>query len=117
MKGMSKLHGRLAIGWLLGLILLAGSGCDDDPGLFATCPLSQSILNVCAEDSDSTSVTCIVERHPMCEEQICASWAGSDSFCSRACDVDADCPIASKCLLHRELGVCVPDDIESSIAR
>jgi len=98
-------------------ITLAAVGCDDRPGLFTECPLSQSILNACAEDSESTFVTCVVESHPMCEEQVCASWEGSDSFCSRVCDVDADCPAGSRCLDYLRFGFCVPDDIDAMIER
>lgn len=98
-------------------LVVSTAGCDDRPGLFTACPLSQSILNACAEDSESTFVTCVVESHPMCDEQICASWEGSESFCSRVCDTDADCPTGSQCLDYLRFGFCVPDDIDATIER
>jgi hypothetical protein len=99
------------------LAIAAFAGCDDKPGLFQACPLSQSILNACAEEADTTLITCVVEQHPMCDEQICASWEGSDSFCSQMCDVDTDCPTGSKCREHNVLAFCVPDDIPNTIER
>lgn len=88
---------------------LALVACDEPPGPFEPCPLSQSILNACAEDAEGTVITCVVSRHPMCTEGVCASWEGSDSFCSQVCDADADCPAGSSCLDHLELSFCVPD--------
>jgi hypothetical protein len=114
---MGRQFGRWALAWVLGS---AGTGlvaCDEQPGLFVACPLSQSILNACAEDAESTFITCVVERHPMCDERICASWEGSESFCSRPCDTDEECPFGSRCLDHQELGFCVPDDIPNTIER
>jgi hypothetical protein len=93
----------------LGLASLALAGCDGPPGPFEPCPLSQSILNVCAEDAEGTVITCVVESHPMCTDGICASWEGSEPFCSNPCDTDADCPSGSACLDYLALSFCVPE--------
>ncbi len=104
---------RLALQRLaMAFVAAAGLGaCDEPPGPFEPCPLSQSILNACAEDAEGTVITCVVARHPMCAEGVCASWEGSDSFCSQVCDTHADCPAGSSCLDHLELSFCVPDSV------
>jgi hypothetical protein len=97
---------------LLGaVVLLCGiihAGCAADP-LFMECPLSKSIVETCAADSDNILFTCVVAEHPSCLESICASWLGEDAVCSQACGSDTDCPAGSTCKSHLSLSFCVLD--------
>lgn len=97
----------LWVSLVLGALGIAA--CDDAEPFFKHCPLSTSIIEVCQEESTDIEFTCIVAEHPMCDEQVCASWKGSDSFCSRACAADSECPVDSTCQLHLDFSVCVPN--------
>jgi hypothetical protein len=88
---------------------LGATACDDEEPFFHHCPLSSSILDVCQEDVSDTALTCIVREHPMCEEMVCASWEGSDSFCSRECAGDGECPADSSCQTYLDFRLCVPN--------
>jgi len=91
----------------LGAALSMGA-CDAAEPFFRHCPLSQSIITICQENEPDTALTCVVKDHPMCDEQVCAAWEGSDSFCSRLCAADADCPAESTCKAYLDFAVCVP---------
>lgn len=101
------MNARVLLNVVLGALALGA--CDEDPAFFHECPLSDTILELCAEQSDDTQLTCIVREHPMCEESICASWKGSASFCSRECTDDAGCPTDSTCQTYLDFKVCVPN--------
>jgi hypothetical protein len=116
------------------LLILSGAlfavACHSD-GLYAPCPLSNSILDACAQApgegavcttaaecseglscaagqcTDGTAYTCVVAEHPFCLDQICASWEGTEPVCTRACVIDDDCPGADKCMAHNSLRFCV----------
>lgn len=47
---------------------------------------------------EGKTLNCLVE-HPSCPDNYCVSWQGSDSFCSKACKKNTDCP---------DNGCCVP---------
>ena len=107
--------------------------CHSD-GLYAECPLSNSILDACeqvpgegascataadcpeglscaaGQCTDGTAYTCVVAEHPFCLEQICASWEGAESVCTRACTGDDDCPGEDKCMSHNALRFCVASE-------
>ena len=90
------------------------SACETEP-LFIDCPLSPSIKTACEmeqEQTDEAELTCVVAEHPYCLESICASWRGSDPFCSRACEQDADCPADASCQEHLGALFCVPSSVE-----
>lgn len=87
------------------------AACDDDDPFFHHCPLSSSILEVCQEVTSDTELTCVVREHPQCEEFVCASWEGSDSFCSRECGGDGDCPPESTCQSYIDFRLCVPNEL------
>lgn len=92
----------------LSLLSLAGlSACDEDE-FFRPCPLSQTIIDVCEADSPTTSLTCVVREHPLCDEQVCSMWQDSEPFCTRSCVEDADCPEGSICEPHLDFALCVP---------
>jgi hypothetical protein len=84
------------------------TGCDPDP-LWLDCPLSESIQAACASEAESTSFTCVVEKHPFCLQEVCASWEGQTSVCTQRCTIDADCPSGSQCKVHLDLQFCVQD--------
>lgn len=104
---------------LVSLVLgaVAVSSCDDEEPFFRDCPLSTSILEVCEEESTDTDLTCIVREHPMCDEAVCAAWKGSQSFCSRECTGDGDCPAESTCQTYLEFSVCVPNELPPPLVR
>ncbi len=98
----------LVVASTLLVMALAFGACDEDPD-FMHCPLSNSIIEVCEQQAGGAAVfTCVVEQHPFCVDAICASWEGSDPFCTRACATDTDCPSASTCREYLELRFCVP---------
>jgi len=98
--------------FLFGLLFLsvaAGiSGCADEE-VFIDCPFSNSIESSCSSLDDTVAFTCVVESHPFCLDEICASWEGSRSFCTQRCEVDVDCPAESTCKESLSLSFCVPD--------
>ena len=97
---------------LSAIAILCGSvsaGCAADP-LFMECPLSKSIVETCAADSDNILYTCVVGEHPSCLESICVSWLGAQAVCSQACAQGVDCPAGSVCKSHLALSFCVLDE-------
>ena len=97
--------------YLACIAIVAGAGCDDEEEFFHPCPLSQTLIEACAEEQESASITCAVKQHPMCVEAICAQFRGSESFCSRACTANEDCPTGSTCQPYLDYAFCVPDEI------
>ncbi len=93
------------------------TACDDEEPFFKPCPLSESIIQLCEEESDDTSLTCVVSDHPMCNEHICAQWKGSDSFCSKVCSADTDCPTGSRCGQYLEFSFCVEEAVFTPVAQ
>jgi hypothetical protein len=94
------------------LVMLATalSACDE-PKLYGECPFSKSIDATCESTATNTSITCVVAEHPFCLENVCASWRGSSTFCTRACTVDADCPELSTCQTSLDLSFCVENEV------
>jgi len=103
---------------LLGLVLATfalASACDDEEPFFHSCPLSQTLINACAEQQENADITCAVREHPMCDESVCAKYRGSASFCTRSCTTDADCPTESTCQDYLvfeddQFRFCVPNE-------
>ena len=94
----------------LALVLLALTpGCADEE-VFIDCPFSNSIEESCTSLDETVAFTCVVESHPFCLEEICASWEGSRSFSTEACEADVDCPAESTCKQSLGLKFCVPDE-------
>mgnify|MGYP004059551705 CR=1 FL=1 len=72
-------------------------GCADD-GMFTSCPFSTNISQICSGGQDGAALSCVVEEHPQCPEDICLSWKGTESVCTRTCDpAGTDCPGGSSC--------------------
>lgn len=92
------------------LALTSGLGACADEELFIDCPFSNSIETSCSSLDDTVAFTCVVESHPFCLDEICASWEGSRSFCTQPCEVDADCPAESICKDSLSLSFCVPNE-------
>ena len=86
---------------------LAVGACDTET-FFHECPLSRSIVDACAANSTTTTLTCVVADHPLCDEKICASWQDSTPFCTRACSLTSDCPDGSTCVTYLDFAFCVP---------
>lgn len=87
------------------------TACDDKEEFFHDCPLSPTIINACAEEQENADITCVVKEHPMCDEGVCGKFRGSDSFCSRVCESNDDCPELSTCQPYLDYSFCVPDEI------
>ena len=45
---------------------------------------------ICTGTSGSTS--CVVRKHPQCDQDICLAYYGTPAVCSQACSADSDCP-------------------------
>jgi len=90
-------------------------GACDTTELFHDCPLSESIVDACEAESTTTDLTCVVTEHPLCEEQICASWRNSEPFCTQACSVNADCPVGSTCETYLDFAFCVPTEVTTPV--
>lgn len=106
MKGFSILG-------LVVAIFASAPACDEDEAFFHACPLSQTLIDACAEQQENADITCAVREHPMCDEAVCAKFKGSASFCSRVCTTNEDCPPESTCedyliLPGEEFRFCVP---------
>lgn len=99
---------KLAPRALVALLAFVSLGGCDEEEFFRACPLSQRIVDVCEAESTSTAITCVVEDHPLCDEKVCASWKDSEPFCSRTCNVNADCPEGSTCEVYLDFAFCVP---------
>ncbi|MCB9733043.1 MAG: hypothetical protein H6745_10575 [Deltaproteobacteria bacterium] len=98
---------RTAVFLLSCLAISLLTACPEDE-FFQSCPMSESILDTCRAESQSTTLTCVVADHPQCEEKICAKWEDSEPFCSRECEADADCPADSTCQTYLDFSFCVP---------
>ena len=71
--------------------------CADD-GMFSACPFSTNINQICEGAESGAALSCVVESHPQCPEDICLSWKGGESLCTRVCDpAGNDCPGGSSC--------------------
>ena len=125
LSGKARAAG-LSAAMIVSVAALTGAGCDPDP-LFGSCEFSASIVETCEEEAETTVYNCVVaplpaneqrsstNGHPSCLEKVCASWQGSDPFCTRECEQDADCPAASTCQEHLEVKFCVPDAVVGSV--
>lgn len=98
---------RTAFLLLAYLALSLLTACPEDE-FFQPCPMSETILETCRAETQSTTLTCVVADHPLCDDKICATWEDSAPFCSRACAADADCPAGSTCQAYLAFNFCVP---------
>jgi hypothetical protein len=93
-------------------VALLLTGCADD-GMFTECPFDNTITQVCQTGTEGASLTCVVEKHPQCPEDICFSWRGSSPFCTRPCTENGgECPSGSQCVVYEEVSnkrFCVED--------
>ena len=94
-------------------LLLTACG-DEEVG--DACELPAPIAELCADDSTAlTSEVCLYERSADCSTRLCATYVGSEGFCTQTCNPDAagSCPSGSVCdrPASAELGFCVPDAI------
>jgi len=78
------------------LALCAGAlgyfaACDTQPP-YAGCELDVEVTSkgICAGDGKG-STSCVVTKHPHCQEAVCLSYYGQPPICSRVCASDADC--------------------------
>lgn len=85
-------------------------GCEPDPP-FGSCPLSATILEVCEAEATDAAFSCVVASHPVCLDEVCASWQDSEPFCTLMCEDDFECPDGSTCQTYLDDSFCVPDDV------
>jgi len=100
---------------LVAALALGAFACDEEEPFFHDCPLSQTLIDACAEEQTSAEITCAVKQHPMCDEAVCAQFRGSESFCTRVCDGNEDCPAGSSCQPYLDFAFCVPDEVVSPV--
>lgn len=102
----------------VGLILAAGAlalavGCESQP-VYAECKLDNEVLNkgVCNGKSGTTNTSCVVTKHPNCNDGICLSYFGTQSVCTMPCTIgDTTCPDGGFCWTFAEgESYCVPAD-------
>ena len=88
---------------LFGLLLITTIlGCEEDQ-IYISCPFDKTITAVCDEGDGGAELTCVIEAHPQCPEDICLSWKGAASTCTRRCDPNgSDCPADSTCSTYGE---------------
>lgn len=72
---------------------------------YASCPLDKEVTDkgICNGTSETTS--CVVRKHPQCDQDICLSYYGTDPVCTKACTSAADCPDESG---QTEKPICWP---------
>ena len=82
------------IGWAM-VLAVAGfgalAGCEVQP-LHEACPLDQDVLDKQICNGAVGTVSCVVKRHPQCDQSICISFNSQPALCSRTCETDTDCP-------------------------
>ena len=82
----------------IALALLAAVGCEEE-GLFMECPFDETIEENCVSSETGVALTCIVEEHPQCPENICLRWESApQATCTRRCQTATDCPGGSQCM-------------------
>lgn len=94
-------------------LLLTACG-DEEVG--DACDLPAPIAEACADDpTANTSEVCLYMHSADCSSRLCATYVGSEGFCTQSCDpADAgSCPAGSVCdrPANAEAGFCVPDAI------
>ena len=67
------------------------AGCET-AAPYASCPLDKEVTDkgICTGTSGSTS--CVVRKHPQCDQDMCLAYYGTPAVCSQACSADSDCP-------------------------
>ncbi len=90
---------------VLPLIVASGLGAScAEPDLFVECKLDKVINEICKTSTTHTA-TCIVEKHPQCDEDACLKWLGHTPKCTRPCtEKGGECPSGSQCQPFDEKG-------------
>jgi len=103
---------------LVGSLLLTvlSIGCVEDD-LFIDCPLDEDLSAICQQQEGSEGdddLTCVVEEHPQCPEDVCIKWRNGEPTCSKTCSPQgAACPSGSTCTPFNKLEekfFCVKDE-------
>lgn len=95
----------------VGFVVTMGSCAEDT--LFVECPFDSTIAASCRSEG-AEKITCVVEKHPQCAEDICLAWKGSSAVCSRTCTTHSDCGDDGRCMpydLTNEKSFCVPAEL------
>jgi hypothetical protein len=105
----------LKVWFLLVATALLFTACGDEE-VGDPCDLPAPIAEVCADDPTAlTSEVCLYKHSADCSTRLCATYVGSEGFCTQTCDPDSagSCPSGSVCdrPASAELGFCVPDAI------
>lgn len=94
-------------------LLLTACG-DEEVG--DACDLPAPIAEACADDpTANTSEVCLYKHSADCSSRLCATYVGSEGFCTQSCDpeVASSCPSGSVCdrPANADEGFCVPQSI------
>jgi hypothetical protein len=81
--------------WSVGLLVLVGTGCNDD--LYVSCEFSANDPQALECGADNAEYSCAIENSLQCDTRVCARYEGSDGFCTKACAADADCGASGTC--------------------
>lgn len=73
------------------LAALATQGCETTAP-YVSCALDKEVTDkgICTGTDSNTS--CVVRRHPQCDQAVCLSYYSMPAICTQACVTDADCP-------------------------
>jgi hypothetical protein len=67
------------------------AGCETTAP-YTACPLDKEVTDKGICNGTSTSTSCVVRKHPQCEQAICLSYFGTAPLCTQPCTADKDCP-------------------------
>ena len=84
------------------IVALALFGCVDEE-LHIECKFDSAITDSCHAE-ENAKLTCVVEKHPQCPENVCIAWKGTQSVCSKTCvpvEGGNPCPNGSFCATYQ----------------
>lgn len=103
---------------LLGTAALLVTACADDYGEPCDLPQSGAIQAFCEPEvgeDGSSSATCVFTNSTQCETRMCATYIGSEGFCTTECTPgeEGTCAAGSICqaIPATDLAFCVPPRI------
>jgi len=99
------------------LVSFCVMGCGESE-LYISCPMDSQITKVCDPGETGARLSCVVEKHPQCPEDVCLSWMGAPSVCTRTCTpTGGECPAGSTCVAYEASSqkyYCVAEDMPGS---
>ncbi len=104
----------------LGLTALLWVGCETQP-LHEACLLDEEVTAKQVCNGTVGTVSCVVKRHPQCDQSVCLSWYSNPAICTKACNIksgNADCPSGDNCSAFSDSeSYCVPKNLATTGAK